>query len=76
MSKNCFSDREKTFEIDAEGREFAKFLRSLGQFIRTEKGQTNFCNRMLFKLFLKSAIRTIIVKIENNNWVLEICRES
>ena len=31
------SDREK-----AEGREFAKFLKSLEQFIQTVKGQNNF----------------------------------
>ena len=40
---NCSSDREQTFE----GREFSKFLRSLEQFIQTEKGQKNFGNRML-----------------------------
>ena len=32
MRKNCSSDREKTFE----GQEFAKFLRSLEQFLVTE----------------------------------------
>ena len=38
--KNCSSDREKSFEI--RGREFAKFLISLEQFIQTEKVRTIF----------------------------------
>ena len=41
VRKNCFSDQEKKFE--AEGREFAKFLRSLEQLVQTVKGQNNFC---------------------------------
>ena len=40
--KNCSSDREKLLKFKAEGREFAKFLRSLEQFIQTVKGQNNF----------------------------------
>jgi predicted ATPase len=41
--QNC-SDllREKLLKFEAEGREFAKFLRSLEQFIQTVKGQNNF----------------------------------
>ena len=35
MRKNCSSDREKLLKFEAEGREFAKFLRSLEQFIQT-----------------------------------------
>ena len=31
--KNCSSDREKLLKFEAEGQEFAKFLRSLGQFV-------------------------------------------
>ena len=42
MRKNCSSDREKLLKFEAEGREFAKFLRSLEQFIQTVKGQNNF----------------------------------
>ena len=42
MRKNCSSDREKLLKFEAEGREFAKFLRSPGQFIQTVKGQNNF----------------------------------
>ena len=43
VRKNCSSDREKLLKFDAEGREFAKHLRSLEQFIQTVKGQNNFC---------------------------------
>ena len=39
---NCSSDWEKLLKFEAEGREFAKFLRSLDQFIQTVKGQNNF----------------------------------
>ena len=39
---NCSSDREKLLKLEAEGREFSKFLRSLEQFIQTVKGQNNF----------------------------------
>ena len=42
MRKNCSSDRETLLKFEAEGREFAKFLRSLEQFIQTVKGQNNF----------------------------------
>ena len=41
VRKKCSSDREKLLKFEAEGREFAKFLRSLEQFIRTVKGQNN-----------------------------------
>ena len=40
--RNCSSDREKLLKFDAEGREFAKFLRSLEQLVRTVKGLNNF----------------------------------
>ena len=42
VRKNCSSDREKLLKFEAEGREFAKILRSLEQFIQTVKGQKNF----------------------------------
>ena len=48
MRKNCSSDREKLLKFEAEGREFAKFLRSLKQLIQTGKVQNNFGNRMFF----------------------------
>ena len=42
MRKNYSHDREKLLKFEAEGREFAKFLRSVEQFVRTVKGQNNF----------------------------------
>ena len=39
--KKCSSDGQKILKFKAEGREFAKFLRSLEQFIQTVKGQNN-----------------------------------
>ena len=42
VRKNCSTDREKLLKFEAEGREFAKVLRSLEQFIQTVKGQNNF----------------------------------
>ena len=42
VRKTCPSDREKLLKFEAEGREFIKNLRSLGQFIQTAKGQNNF----------------------------------
>ena len=42
MRKKCSSDREKLSKFEAEGREFAKILRSLEQFVQTMKGQNNF----------------------------------
>ena len=48
MRKKCSTDQEKLLKFDAEGREFAKFLRSLEQFVQTVKGQNNFGNKMLF----------------------------
>ena len=37
VRKNCSSNREKILKFKAEGQEFAKFLRSLEQFIQTVK---------------------------------------
>ena len=42
VRKNCSSDREKLQKFEAESREFAKFLRSLKQFIQKVKGQNKF----------------------------------
>ena len=42
VRKNCSIDQEKKLKFEAEGRKFAKFLRSLEQFIQTVKGQNNF----------------------------------
>ena len=40
--QNCSRDREKLLQFEAEGQEFAEFLRSLEQFIQTVKDQNNF----------------------------------
>ena len=42
MRKKCSSDREKLLKFEAEGREFAKILRSLEQFVQTVESQNNF----------------------------------
>ena len=42
MRKKCSSDRKKLMKFEAEGQEFAKFLRSLEQFIQAVKDQNNF----------------------------------
>ena len=42
VRKNYSSDRENVLKFKAEGRKFAKILRSLEQFIQTVKGQNNF----------------------------------
>ena len=42
VRKNCSSDWEKVLKFEAEGREFANFLKSLEQFIQAVKGQNNF----------------------------------
>ena len=42
MRKKCSSDQEKLKKFEAEGRDFAKLLRSLERFIQTVKGLNNF----------------------------------
>ena len=42
VRKNCSSDWEKPLKFEAEGQEFAKFLKSIEQFIQAVKGQNNF----------------------------------
>ena len=48
VRKNCSLDGEKLLKFEAEGREFAKFLRSIEKFIPTVRGQNNFGNGMFF----------------------------
>ena len=48
MRKNCSSVREKLLKFEAEGREFAKFLRSLEQFIQAVKGEDIFFKQNAF----------------------------
>jgi hypothetical protein len=55
--KKCFSDREKRLKFEAEGQEFAKFLRSLEQFIQTvhcsERSEQFLVTECFFNLFLE-----------------------
>ena len=48
VRKNCSSDREELLKFEAEGQEFANFLRSHEKFIQTVQAQYNFWNKMLF----------------------------
>ena len=48
VGNNCSSDREKLLKYEAEGLEFATFLRSLEQFIQTVKCQNNFWQQNAF----------------------------
>ena len=67
MRKKCTIDQEKLLKLEAEGQEFAKFLRSLEQFIQTVKGQNNFGNRMFFNRFLRSnKLEQLEFKLEKN----------
>ena len=52
--QNCSSDREKLLKFEAGGREFAKILRSLEQFIQTVKGQKK---RIWLKIKIPSEIK-------------------
>ena len=69
MRKNCSIDREKLLKFEAEGQEFAKFLRSLEQFIQIVKGQNIFWYQNAFLTcswrFLRSQI---IYNNYNSNW--------
>ena len=49
--KKCSSDQEKLLKFEAEGREFAKFLRSVEQFIQTVTGQNSFWKQNAFLTF-------------------------
>ena len=42
MRKNCSCDGEKLLKFENDGREFAKNLRPLDQFIQRVKGQNKF----------------------------------
>ena len=46
--QNCSSDREKLLKFETEGQEFAKILRSLEEFIQTEKFLVTECFYNLF----------------------------
>ena len=74
MRKNCSSDREKLLKLDAEGRDFAKFLRPL-----KEKVRKYFGNKMPlvpggFSDLIK--LEHLEFKLEKKYWDIETCRKS
>ena len=70
--KNCSCDGENVLKFKAEGREFAKFLGSLEQFIQTIFGNSAFLT--CFWRFLIS--RKIRIQIGKKYLDLETCRKS
>ena len=63
-------DRENILKLEAEGREFAKILRSLEQFIQTVKGPNNFWQQNAFLTFswrflIYSELEQFKFKLEN-----------
>ena len=51
MRKKCSSDRERLLKFKAEGQEFAKILKSLGQFVQPVKAWNNFWQQNAFLTF-------------------------
>ena len=81
MRKNCSSDQEKLLKFEAEGREFAKIMRSLEQFVCTVKCQNNFlvANAFLtcsWRYLRPNKLEQLEFKLEKKYWELETCRES
>ena len=50
VRKKCSSDQEK---FEAEGRKFSKYLRSLEQFIQSERSEQLLVTECFFNLFLE-----------------------
>ena len=63
MRKKCSNDQEKLLKFEAEGQEFAQILRSLEQFVQTEKGQNNFWSQNAFSTCSWRFLRSIGIKI-------------
>jgi hypothetical protein len=60
VRKNCSCDGEKLLKFKSEGREFAKSLRSLEQFIQTVKGQKIFSvTECFFNLFISDKLEQL-----------------
>ena len=81
MRKSCSSDQEKLLNLEAEGRAFAKFLRSLEQYIQTVNGQNNFWKQNAFltcswRFLIPKKNSTIRIQIGKDYWDLETCRKS
>ena len=71
MRKICSIDREKHLKLEAEGREFAKFLRSLGQFIQAVKVQNIFLVIECFFNLFPGGFSYLICKSEQLEFKLE-----
>ena len=74
VRKNCSSDQEKVLKFEAEGREFAKFLRPLEQFIQTVKGQNNFWWQNAFltcswRFLILDKLKPLQFKLEKIMWI-------
>ena len=81
MRKNCSSDREKLLKFEAVGREFAKCLRSLEQFIQTVKGQNNFWQQNAFltcswRFLICNKLEKLEFKLKIKSCDLETSRKS
>ena len=68
-------------KFEAEGREFAKILTLLEQFIQTVKGQNNFWQQNAFltgswRFLTSKKLEQLQFTLEKNDWVLQICRKS
>ena len=61
------------------GREFAKILRSLEQFIQTVKGQNNLLFGFLtctWRFLISNNLEQLEIQIGKKYWDLETCRKS
>ena len=65
MRKHCSCDREQHLKFEAEGQEFAKFLRSNEQFIQTVKGQNNFLT-CSWRFVIYNKLEQLEFKLEKN----------
>ena len=80
MRKNCSSDQEKLLKFEAEGREFAKRLRSLEECIQAVKGQNNFWQQNAFltcswRFLIPNKLEQLEFKLEKKYWDLETYRK-
>ena len=82
MRNHCSSDQEKHLKFEAEGREFAKFLRSLNRTIysnseRSEQDLVTECFLTCsWKFLISNNLEQLEFKLEKNIWDLETCRKS
>ena len=70
MRKKCSSDQEKLLKFEAEGQEFAKFLRSLEQTSsNSERSEQFLVTECLFFSFVLGSFSYLVNKNNSNsNW--------